>query len=230
MGDPVAVGEGGDDHAAASEVSIFHGRRVVRHGRGPVGPVHPAARRLLTRRRGDGRSTTGPAPHRTASAGRCCGSAAVSIPLATRSPGGRPRRADPVASTPTGSSSRVEVRFDVGTPRWLGPRQRAGPARPAGPGGAGRGRGDRSQARNRELALERLARRIDGALRGRRVPRPRPTTRRRRSAGSGRSERSERSGAGGRRRRTDRSESRTAVERGVVERPLETGELRAEGA
>lgn len=70
------------------------------------------------------------------------------------------------------TSSRVEVRFDVATSGSLGPRQRArllerlGPVVRASAGEA------RSQARNREVAEERLARRLAAALQADRPRRP----------------------------------------------------------
>ena len=63
------------------------------------------------------------------------------------------------------SSTRVEVRFDVRASSSLGPRQRArllerlGPVARAGAGEA------RSQSRNRDVALGRLAERLADALR-----------------------------------------------------------------
>lgn len=63
------------------------------------------------------------------------------------------------------SSTRVEVRFDVGASPSLGPRQRARLLERLGPTvrvGAG---DERSQLRNRELALRRLADRLADALR-----------------------------------------------------------------
>jgi ribosome-associated protein len=68
--------------------------------------------------------------------------------------------------------SRVEVRFDVTTSRALGARartrllERLGPVVRAGSADA------RSQARNRELALERLRRRLADALRVEKPRRP----------------------------------------------------------
>jgi ribosome-associated protein len=79
--------------------------------------------------------------------------------------------------------SRVEVRFDVTASRALADRarrrllERLGPVVRAGAAEA------RSQARNRELALERLRERIAGALRvdkPRRPTAPSPAARRRR--------------------------------------------------
>ncbi len=72
------------------------------------------------------------------------------------------------------TQSRVEVEFDVASSTVLGPRQRARLFERVGPvvrAGAGE---SRSQARNRQLALERLAARIDAALR---VETPRRATR-----------------------------------------------------
>ena len=69
--------------------------------------------------------------------------------------------------------SRVEVRFDVAASRGLGERskelliERLGPVVRAAASDA------RSQSRNRELALARLAQRLDHALE---VPRPRTKT------------------------------------------------------
>ncbi|MGZ8763745.1 MAG: alternative ribosome rescue aminoacyl-tRNA hydrolase ArfB [Acidimicrobiia bacterium] len=69
--------------------------------------------------------------------------------------------------------SRVEVRFDVAASRGLGDRakelviERIGPVVRAAASDA------RSQSRNRELALERLRERLEGALR---VDRPRRPT------------------------------------------------------
>lgn len=63
------------------------------------------------------------------------------------------------------SSTRVEVRFDVAGSASLGPRQRARLLERLGPvvrAGAGE---SRSQARNREAALARLADRLAAALR-----------------------------------------------------------------
>jgi len=63
------------------------------------------------------------------------------------------------------SSTRVEVRFDVESSPSLGPRQRARIVARLGPvvrAGAGE---SRSQARNRDAALRRLADRLESALR-----------------------------------------------------------------
>lgn len=61
--------------------------------------------------------------------------------------------------------SRVEVAFDVAASAALGPRQRARLLDRLGPVVRASAAESRSQTRNRELALERLARRLDAALR-----------------------------------------------------------------
>lgn len=71
------------------------------------------------------------------------------------------------------TSSRVEVRFDVAASRSLGPRQRARLLQRLGPVVTASAGDERSQARNRQLALGRLAERLAAALRVE-VPR-RPT-------------------------------------------------------
>ncbi|MGH9089564.1 MAG: alternative ribosome rescue aminoacyl-tRNA hydrolase ArfB [Acidimicrobiales bacterium] len=63
------------------------------------------------------------------------------------------------------TSSRVEVRFDVGRSRALGPRQRARLLERLGPVVSAAASDERSQFRNRQLALARLAERLAGALR-----------------------------------------------------------------
>ena len=70
--------------------------------------------------------------------------------------------------------SRVEVEFDVGASSVLGPRQRQRLLDRVGPVVRASAGESRSQARNRQLALERLASRIDAALR---VEAPRRPTR-----------------------------------------------------
>lgn len=62
------------------------------------------------------------------------------------------------------SSTRVEVRFDVGRAASLGPRQRARLLQQLGPVVRATASDSRSQSRNRELALDRLARRLADAL------------------------------------------------------------------
>jgi len=71
------------------------------------------------------------------------------------------------------TSSRVEVRFDVTRSEVLGPRQRARLLERFGAVVRASSSEDRSQARNRERALERLASRIADGLR---VDRPRRPT------------------------------------------------------
>jgi ribosome-associated protein len=61
--------------------------------------------------------------------------------------------------------SRVEVQFDVAASATLGPRQRARLLERLGPVVRAAASDSRSQARNRELALERLAAKIHAALR-----------------------------------------------------------------
>lgn len=61
--------------------------------------------------------------------------------------------------------TRVEVRFDVSASRSLGPRQRARLLDRLGPVVRTVASDTRSQARNRELALERLRTRLADALR-----------------------------------------------------------------
>ncbi len=74
------------------------------------------------------------------------------------------------------ASSRVEVRFDVDGSRTLGPRQRARLRERFGPVVRAGASDDRSQARNRQVALERLAARLADGLRVDPARRPtRPT-------------------------------------------------------
>jgi ribosome-associated protein len=70
--------------------------------------------------------------------------------------------------------SRVEVEFDVGASSALGPRQRQRLLDRLGPVVRASAAESRSQARNRQLALERLATRLAAALR---VETPRRATR-----------------------------------------------------
>ena len=77
------------------------------------------------------------------------------------------------------SDTRVEVRFDVEASRSLGPRQRARVLERLGPVVRATAADSRSQARNRELALERLGNRIAQGLA---VERPRRPTRPSRAA------------------------------------------------
>jgi ribosome-associated protein len=72
------------------------------------------------------------------------------------------------------SDTRVEIRFDVATSASLGPRQKARILERLGPVVVAVAADSRSQARNRELARERLAAKLAAALR---VDRPRRPTR-----------------------------------------------------
>ena len=72
--------------------------------------------------------------------------------------------------------SRVEVQFDVAASPTLGPRQRARLLQRVGPVLRASASESRSQARNRERALHRLAAKLDDALKVEPVRRPtRPT-------------------------------------------------------
>ncbi|MGH9306067.1 MAG: alternative ribosome rescue aminoacyl-tRNA hydrolase ArfB [Acidimicrobiales bacterium] len=62
------------------------------------------------------------------------------------------------------SHTRVEVSFDVATSPSLGPRQRARLIEKLGPVVRVTARDERSQLRNRQLALKRLAERLGAAL------------------------------------------------------------------
>jgi ribosome-associated protein len=77
------------------------------------------------------------------------------------------------------SDTRVEVRFPIATSRSLGPRQRERLLERLGPVAKATASDSRSQARNRELALERLRTRLAAALR---VQPPRRATKPTRSA------------------------------------------------
>ncbi|HTX63852.1 MAG TPA: alternative ribosome rescue aminoacyl-tRNA hydrolase ArfB [Acidimicrobiales bacterium] len=71
------------------------------------------------------------------------------------------------------TASRVEVRFDAEHSPSIGPRQRALIVERLGPVVTASSGDERSQARNRQLALDRLANRLAAALR---VPRRRRPT------------------------------------------------------
>jgi ribosome-associated protein len=71
------------------------------------------------------------------------------------------------------SDTRVEVRFDVAESRSLGPRQRARLLERLGPVVRATASDTRSQARNREIALDRLRARLADGLR---IERPRRAT------------------------------------------------------
>jgi len=70
------------------------------------------------------------------------------------------------------SDTRVEVRFDVASSPSLGPRQRARLLDRVGPVVRASASDTRSQARNRELALDRLRDRLADGLRVRPARRP----------------------------------------------------------
>jgi len=71
------------------------------------------------------------------------------------------------------ANTRVEARFDIAASPSLGPRQRARLLEKLGPAVRVVARDERSQARNRDLALERLRERLADALH---VDRPRVPT------------------------------------------------------
>src|SRR5215470_13205022 len=75
------------------------------------------------------------------------------------------------------SDTRVEVRFDVASSPSLGPRQRARLLDRLGPVVSASASDSRSQARNRDVALDRLRAKLAEALRIERPRRPtRPST------------------------------------------------------
>lgn len=75
------------------------------------------------------------------------------------------------------SHTRVEVRFDIRASESLGPRQRSRLLERLGPTVRVVASDERSQLRNRELALERLSAKLAAALRMERPRRPtRPTS------------------------------------------------------
>jgi ribosome-associated protein len=115
----------------------------------------------------------GPSVPPESGAGRLRVGRTLSIPLGEISwrattPGG------PGGQHANRTSSRVEVSFDVVRSAVLGPRQRARLLERLGPVVRASAGEDRSQARNRQVALERLAERIAGGLR---VEAPRHPTR-----------------------------------------------------
>jgi ribosome-associated protein len=77
------------------------------------------------------------------------------------------------------ANTRVEVRFDVASSPSLGPRQRARLLERLGPVVRVVAADERSQVRNREVALERLSAKLAAALH---VDRPRRPTKRSRAA------------------------------------------------
>jgi ribosome-associated protein len=93
------------------------------------------------------------------------------------------------------ANTRAEVRFDIANSRSLGPRQKARLLERLGPSVRVVASDERSQLRNRELALDRLRSRLAQALRVDRERRPTPPT------------------AGARRRRVDSKRKRGEVKR-----------------
>lgn len=100
------------------------------------------------------------------------------------------------------TDSRVEVRFDVAASAALGPRQRARIMERLGPVVRAVASDSRSQARNRELALERLRDKLAAGLK---VEAPRRPTRPSRSAKESRLQ--------DKRRRADRKRGRRPPDR-----------------
>ena len=103
------------------------------------------------------------------------------------------------------SSTRAEVRFDVAGSPSLGPRQRARLLERLGPVVRVSAGEERSQARNRALALDRLAARLAEALR---VERPRVATRPTAAAAARRVDEKRRRGARKRERSSQPDEDR----------------------
>jgi ribosome-associated protein len=95
------------------------------------------------------------------------------------------------------SDTRVEVRFDIAASSSLGPRQRARLLERLGPVARATAADSRSQARNRERALERLRSRLE---RGLAVEAPRRATRASRASKRARLEQKRRRGETKRRR------------------------------
>ena len=93
------------------------------------------------------------------------------------------RSSGPGGQHATVTASRVEAVFDVGASETLSEGQRARISGRLGPRVTASAQDTRSQLRNRELALQRLAERIAGALevrRPRRATRPTASSKRRR--------------------------------------------------
>jgi ribosome-associated protein len=103
------------------------------------------------------------------------------------------------------SSTRAEVRFDIESSPSLGPRQRARLLARLGPTVRAAAGEERSQRRNRELALRRLADRLADALRVERARVPTAPT------------------AASRRRRLEEKRRRSATKRGRRARPDDEG-------
>ena len=89
------------------------------------------------------------------------------------------------------SNTRVELRFDIAHSAALGPRQRARLLEKIGPVARATASERRSQAQNRELARERLRRKLEAALH---IERPRVATRPKRSSVEARIQQKKRQG------------------------------------
>src|SRR3954447_673197 len=89
------------------------------------------------------------------------------------------RSSGPAGQHANVTASRLEAVFDVGASRALSDDEKARIARRLGPRVTAVAQDERSQARNRALALERLGAKLERALR---VPRPRRPTRPSRAA------------------------------------------------
>ena len=87
----------------------------------------------------------------------------LDLPL-RRSPGAPRTSGGPGGQHANRTLSRVEVSFDVDASATLGPRQRARLREQLGPVVRASSSESRSQARNRELALTRLAAKLDAGL------------------------------------------------------------------
>jgi len=85
-----------------------------------------------------------------------------------------PRSSGPGGQHANTSATRIEASFDVAASSVLSDEQKRRIMARLGPRVVAVAQDERSQARNRELALERLARRLGSALA---VPRPRRQTR-----------------------------------------------------
>ena len=113
------------------------------------------------------------------------------------------------------ADTRVEVRFDIAGSPSLGPRQRARLQERLGDEVRVVADDERSQARNRELALERLCARLAAALR---VDRPRRPTKPTPASVQRRLE--------AKRRQASRKAGSAATSRGVTDRPCSAAAMR----
>lgn len=144
------------------------GRAAAPGGRtGDRGPVGGATRRDPA----EGRVATGATKEPMLRVSRSLAIPLREVSWRATTPGG------PGGQHANRTASRVEVRFDVEASTALGPRQRAMLLARVGPVVVAQAADERSQARNRQLALERLARRVEDALRTRPARRPTAPTR-----------------------------------------------------